>query len=76
MRSLIIDTNSDCYLQCIAVASWFTEMQTQFLPKVYVPKNMYIKYLPNVIAINSYEVPIFKVAPYEGPVIIAVPDLD
>ena len=76
MKHLTIDTSNEYYLQCIEVASWFIEVQTDFLPKVYVPNEIYTKYLQGLTAINSSRAPIFKVAPYDGTVIIAVPDLD
>lgn len=76
MKSLIIDTKSDIYLECIEVACWFIEVQTKFFPKIYVPQQFYDKYLSGVTAIVSAECPTFKVVPYEGTVILAVPDLD
>ena len=76
MNPPTIDTKSEIYLECIEVACWFIEVQTQFLPKIYVPQMFYDRYLLGVTTIVAAECPPFKVIPYEGTVILAVPDLD
>jgi hypothetical protein len=66
--------SNDTYKQCVDMASWFIESQTKFLPLVLVPKNLYIKDLNDITAINEANCPLFKVQPYEGKYIITIPD--
>jgi hypothetical protein len=65
--------NSKLYEECVTVASWFVESQTRYLPIVLVPSD---KFPEGLKAINSSRCPIFKVRPYNGPVVLAIPDTE